>query len=170
MREKRVIATIAVLMILFVTGCFIWYTASKKSGPLDEQAVRRIERICGFQAECKVQLGDLFGGDWDTFYEFGVAVDQPTINGALGVRGIQRAERMRTMVLMDGSRVMATEHERYGMKQPLDGQIEFVGEHHRDDGWVRYKRDTWLRARAFHIVSPTEEGTYYVLSEEEPVR
>lgn len=45
-------------------------------------------------------------------------------------------------------------------------RIEFIGWHHRDDGWVKYKHDTWLRANAFHISSSVDKETYYVLTEE----
>lgn len=168
MREIRIIAGIAIALVLFVVGAFMWSMVTAKTGAMDAQAVRRIERQCGFQAECKVRLGDLFGGDWDTFYEFGVGVEQPTIDSALGTRGVKRADGQRTLVLMKDHHVLNSEREAYGVEQPLAGQIEFENEHHREQSWVKYGRDAWLRVRAIRIDQAQERGSYYVLTAVEP--
>jgi len=168
MREIRIIAGIAIALVLFVVGAFVWSTVTAKAGPMDSQAVRRIDRQCGFQSECKVRLGDLFDGSWDTFYEFGVSVEQPTINSVLGTQQVKRADLQRTLVLMKDGHVVSSEHEAYGVEQPLAGQIEFATEYHREQGWVKYGRDSVLRVATFHTDSPKGKGTYYVLSEVEP--
>ena len=167
MREIRIIAAIAVALLLFVVGAFIWSVVTAKTGALDAQAARRIERQCGFQAECKVELGNLFDGDWDTFYEFGVGVDQATIEGALGVDRVKRANGQRTLVLMKDGHVFASEHEAYGKDQPLAGQIEFATEHHREQGWVKYSRESVLRVSTYRIDPPQGKSFYYVLGTEE---
>jgi hypothetical protein len=167
MREIRIIAAIAVALLLFVVGAFIWTVVTAKTGALDAQAVRRIERQCGFQAECKVRLGDLFNGDWDTFYEFGVGVEQPVINSVLGTREVKRADGQRILVLMKDSNVVASEHEAYGTAQPLAGQIEFANEHHREQGWVKYDRDSFLRVTTFRVDPSQGKGSYYVLAADE---
>ena len=168
MREIRIIAGIAVALIAFVAGAFVWSIISATAGPLDSQAVRRIERQCGFQAECKVRMGDLFTGDWDKFYEFGVGVDQETIDTALGTHRVKRAERQRTLVLMKEGHVVSAEHENYGVEQPLDGQVEFEDEHHREQSWVSYGREDVLRVSTFRADPKKGNGSYYVLSAVEP--
>ena len=168
MREIRIIAGIAVALIVFVAVSFVWTMATATAGPLDSQAVRRIERQCGFQAECKVRLGDLFGGDWDTFYEFGVGVDQTAINAALGTHRVKRSEHQRTLVLMKEGHIVSAEHENYGTLQPLDGQVEFEDEHHREQSWVSYDRDTVLRVRSVRADPAKGKGSYYVLTAIEP--
>lgn len=168
MREIRIIAGIAVALIVFVAVSFVWTMISATAGPLDSQAVRRIERQCGFQAECKVRLGDLFSGDWDTFYEFGVGVDQATIDNALGTHRVKRSEHQRTLVLMKEGHVISAEHENYGVEQPLDGQVEFEDEHHREQSWVSYGRDSVLRVSSFRADPTKGKGSYYVLSAVEP--
>ena len=166
MREIRIIAGIAVALIVFVAVSFVWTMATATAGPLDAQAVRRIERQCGFQAECKVQLGNLFSGDWDTFYEFGVGVDQATIDSALGTNRVKRANHQRTLVLMKDGRIVTAEHENYGTQQPLAGQVEFEDEHHREQRWVSYDRNTFLRVSSFR--ADPAKGSYYVLTAVEP--
>jgi hypothetical protein len=166
MREIRIIAALAVAMVLFVVGALLWSVASAKAGPLDAQAVRRIDRLCGFETQCKVRLGDLFDGDWDAFYEFGVGVDQATMDSVLGTHQVKRADRQRTLVLMNGSRVVAAEHETYGVQQPLAGQIEFVDEHHREQSWAKFSRETRMRVTTFH--AGDTKGNYYVLTAQAP--
>jgi len=149
-------------MVVFVLGALLWSLASARAGPLDAQAVRRIGRLCGFEARCEVRLSDLFDGDWDTLYEFGVGVDQSTMDSALGTHRVKRAGGQRTLVLLKDDRVVAAEHERYGAQQPLAGQIEFMDEHHREQSWVKYSRDMLLRVSAFRVADT--KGTYYVLT------
>lgn len=168
MREIRIIAGIAVALIVFVAVSFVWTMATATAGPLDSQAVRRIERQCGFQAECKVRLGDLFGGDSDTFYEFGVGVDQTAIDAALGTHRVKRWEHQRTLVLIKGGHTVSAEHENYGTLQPLDGQVEFEDEYHREQSWVSYDRDTVLRVRSVRADPAKGKGSYYVLTAVEP--
>ena len=167
MREIRIIAGLAIALMLFVVGAFVWSMLTAKTGPMDAQAVRRIERQCGFHAECKVRLGDLFDGDWDTLYEFGVGVEQPTMESVLGVDRIKRASGQRTLVLMKDGHVLASEREAYGIQQPLAGQIEFANEHHREQGWVKYGRDSVLRVTMFRSDSSKGNGSYYVLAVED---
>lgn len=164
MREIRIIAGIAVALIVFVAVAFVWSMISSTTGPLDAQAVRRIDRQCGFQAECKVRLGNLFSGDWDTFYEFGVGVDQATIDSVLGTDRVKRADHQRTLVLMKDGRIVSAEHENYGVLQPLNGQVEFEDEHHREQSWVSYSPDSILRVASFRADPAKGKGSYYVLS------
>ena len=164
MREIRIVAGIAVALILFVAASFVWSMLSATAGPLDSQAVRGIERQCGFQAECKIRMGELFSGDWDTFYEFGVGVDQATIDSALGTHQVKHSEHQRTLVLMKGGHIVSAEHENYGVEQPLDGQVEFEDEHHREQSWVSYGRENVLRVRIFRADPTKGRGSYYVLS------
>jgi len=167
MREIRIIAAITVALLVFVVGAFVWSMVTAKTGAMDAQAVRRIERQCGFQAECKVRLGDLFDGAWDTFYEFGVGVDQPTIEAVLGVDRVKRADGQRTLVLMKDRHVVASELEAYGVAQPLAGQIEFANEHDREQGWVKYERDSVLQVTTFRSDPSNGKGSYYVLAAED---
>jgi hypothetical protein len=166
MREIRIIAALAIAMMAFVVGALLWTVASAKTGPLDEQAARRIDRLCGFEVQCKVRLADLFEGNWDTFYEFGVGVDQSTMDDVLGTHQVKRADRQRTLVLMKGTHVVAAEHETYGVQQPLAGQIEFIDEHHREQSWVKFSRDTRLRVSTFR--AGDTKASYYVLIAQEP--
>ena len=168
MREIRIIVGIAVALIVFVAVSFVWSMLSATAGPLDSQAVRRIDRQCGFQAECKVRLGNLFSGDWDTFYEFGVGVDQATIDRTLGTDRVRHANHQRILVLMKDGRIVSAEHEAYGVLQPLSGQVEFEDEHHREQSWVSYGRDSTLRVSSFRADPTTGKGSYYVLSAVEP--
>ena len=167
MREIRIIAAIAGALVLFVVGALIWTLLTAKAGAMDAQAARRIERECGFQAECKVRLGDLFDGDWDTLYEFGVGVDQTTMEAALGVDRVKPAKGKRTLVLMKDGHVFTSEHEAYGEGTPLAGQIEFASEHHREQGWVKYDHESVLRVTTFRIDPAQGKGSYYVLSAED---
>ena len=167
MREIRIIAGIAIALILFVAAALVWSMVSATTGALDAQAVRRIERQCGFQAACKVRLGDLFSGDWDTFYEFGVSVDQATINQVLGTDRVKRAPNQRTLVLVKQGHIVASEREAYGAQGPLEGQIEFENEHHREQSWVSFGRESVLRVSTFRADPAKDKGSYYVLSAEE---
>jgi hypothetical protein len=168
MREFRIIAAVVLILLVVVVVAFVWSLGPGGKGRMETTAAQRIELLCGFKAVCKVRLGDLFGGDWDTLYEFGVGVPQSAVNQTLGTDRVKVEDMKRTLVLTRDGRVVASEHQRYGVEQPLDGQVEFADEHHREQSWVKYGRDTWLWVRTFHTEAAQGHGTYYVLSVEDP--
>jgi hypothetical protein len=60
--------------------------------------------------------------------------------------------------------VLTRRYEPDGVGRPLDGEIEFEDEWHRDERGVRYDRETWLQVHRFPIDSSDEgRGSYYVL-------
>ncbi len=163
----RILAAVTVILFAAVIGVFLWSLFSPQAGRMDAYASARIRRLCGFSRPCKVRIGDLFQGDWDTFYEFGAAVPQARINATLHSSLVHAIEGKRTLVLTHAGRIVATENAAFGAEKPFDGEIEFADEHHREQHIVRYSRDTPLRVTSF----PTEpiaggNGIFYVLSAE----
>ena len=163
----RTLAAITVVLFAVVLSFFLWSLFSPQAGRMDEYASARIRRLCGFSRPCSVRIGDLFQGDWDTFYEFGAAVPQADIDSTLHTTQVHRVEGKRTLVLTRVGRIVATENAAFGADKPFDGEIEFEDERHREEHIVRYGRATSLRVTSF----PTEpnaggNGIFYVLSDE----
>lgn len=161
----RTLAAVTVLLFAAVIGVLLWSLFSPQAGRMDPYASARIRRLCGFSRPCTVRIGDLFQGDWDTFYEFGAAVPQAEIDTTLHSSLVRQQKGRRTLVLTRSGRVTATEDAAFGADKPLDGEIEFEDELHREEHIVRYSRDTLLRVTSF----PTEptaggNGIFYVLS------
>ena len=161
----RTLAAITVVLFAVVLGVFLWSLFSPQAGRMDAYASARIHRLCGFSRPCSVRIGDLFQGDWDTFYEFGAAVPQAQIDATLHSTQVHRVEGKRTLVLTRVGRIVATENAAFGADKPFDGEIEFENERNREEHIVRYGRTTPLRVTTF----PTEpiaggNGIFYVLS------
>ena len=167
MGAVRVLAAFTLLLFAVVIGVFLWSLFSPQAGRMDAYASARIRRLCGFSRPCSVRIGDLFQGDWDTFYEFGAAVPQADIDATLRSTQVRRIEGKRTLVLTRAGRIVAMENASFGEERPFDGEIEFEDERHREQHIVRYSRNTPLRVTSF----PTEpiaggNGIFYVLSAE----
>ena len=162
----RIIAAIALVLFAVVLGSFFWSLLLPRAGRMDAVAARHINQLCGFDAQCKVQIGNIFGGDWDTFYEFGAAVPQSEVDRILGSSSVHVRDQERIEVMTRDGRVVASEYAKSDPETPLNDEIEFESETHRDQRSVRYTRDTWLRVTSFPVDAADERrGTYYVLSE-----
>ena len=163
----RMLAAVTLILFAVVVGFFLWSLFSPQAGRMDAYASARIRRLCGFSRPCTVRLGDLFQGDWDTFYEFGAAVPQAEINATLHSTQVLKHDLQRTLVLTRNGKIVAMENAAFGIEKPFDGEIEFGDERHREEHLVRYGRNTPLRVTSF----PTEpiaggNGIFYVLSED----
>ncbi len=163
----RTLAAVTFVLFAAILGVFLWSLFSPQAGRMDAYASARIRRLCGFSRPCSVRIGDLFQGDWDTFYEFGAAVPQTQIDSTLHSTLVHRIEGKRTLVLTRVGRIVATENAAFGADKPFDGEIEFEDERNREERIVRYGRTTALRVTSF----PTEpiaggNGIFYVLSDE----
>ena len=163
----RILAAVTLILFAVVLGFFLWSLFSPQAGRLDAYASARIRRLCGFSRPCSVRIGDLFQGDWDTFYEFGAAVPQAEIDSTLHSTQVHRVEGKRTLVLTRVGHIVASENAAFGADKPFDGEIEFEDERHREEHIVRYGRTTPLRVTSF----PTDpiaggNGIFYVLSDE----
>jgi hypothetical protein len=128
---------------------------------MDAFASARIRRVCGYEANCKVMAGDLFEGDWDEVYIFGAGVSQREIDQVLGPGLVRARTNERIVVLERNKHVMLAEHTREPTGKPVDGQIEFEGEDHREQRIVRYRRDAYLRVTSFPLET---RGRFYVLT------
>jgi hypothetical protein len=165
----RIIAGIALLAVVLVVGGLLWSLFGANSEGMDRIAARRIDQICGFQRECKVRMGDLFAGDWDTFYEFGAGLTQAEVDGVLGAGRARTGDLQRLLVLTRNGKVVSSQLEDGGVETPLDQEVEFDDERHRDRRWVAIQRDTWLRVNRFPVQNAKgAAGTFYVLSNETP--
>lgn len=157
----------AVILVLFATviGFFVWSLFSPQAGRMDAYASVRIRRLCGFSKPCVVRIGDLFQGDWDTFYEFGAAVPQEEIDATLNSTEVHRQDGKRTLVLTRAGHLVASESAAFGADKPFDGEIEFENERHREQHSVRYSRNTLLRVMSFPTTPMAGgNGIFYVLS------
>ena len=143
----RTLAAVTFVLFAAILGVFLWSLFSPQAGRMDAYASARIRRLCGFSRPCSVRIGDLFQGDWDTFYEFGAAVPQAQIDSTLHSTEVHRIEGKRTLVLTRAGRIVATENAAFGADKQFDGQIEIEDERNRQE----------------HIV---RNGIFYVLSDE----
>ena len=161
----RIFAAITLLLFAVVISVFLWSLFSPQAGRMDAYASARIRRLCGFTRPCSVRIGDLFQGDWDTFYEFGAAVPQADIDATLHSTLVRRIDGKRTLVLTRAGRIVATENAAFGAERPFDGEIEFEDERHREQHIVRYSRNTPLRVTSFSTEPIAGgNGIFYVLS------
>jgi hypothetical protein len=160
----RIIAFVALGLLVLVLGSFFWTLLFPGAGQVDSVASRRIYQLCGFEAECKVRIGDLFNGDWDTFYEFGEEVPQSQIDQVLGSDIVLARARQRVLVFVRHGHVVLVKYSP-GTDQPFEGQIAFESERHREERVVRYPRNAELRVTAYPVdASSRRHGVYYVLS------
>jgi hypothetical protein len=165
MMASRIIAAIVLVGLVVVLGSFFWSLWMPGAGRLDAVAARRIHQQCGFNAECKVRVGDLFDGNWDTVYEFGYSVSQKEIDRVLGAHIVRARDLQRVLVFERNSHVIRVEYANGGVEKPLEGEIEFEAEHHREQSWMRYGHDDWVRVNSFRVdPADAHSGTYYVLS------
>ena len=160
------IAGIALLVALALALASYFWTlaASPQAGRMDGLAVSRIRSACRFQALCTVRMGEIFVGDWDTFYEFGTDVPQSDVDQALGSARVRKAESQRLVVLTRNGHILSSEREPSGANVPLDGEVEFGDEHHREDKTVVLSPGSLLQVDSFPITnSAGHAGTFYVL-------
>jgi len=161
----RIIAAVVLITLAIVLGSFFWSLFVPGAGRIDAVASRRIYQLCGFNAECKVRIGDIFDGKWDTFYEFGADVSQAEINKTLGAGVVAVRDQQRILVFLQNGHVALVQYARGGVEKPLEGEIEFEEEHHREQRIVMYRRNTWVRVNAYPVDSSGKHrGNYYVLS------
>jgi len=161
MRAFRFLAFLCLLGILWVVGALVWSLVSPAASRMDTYASARIRKLCGYESNCKVRVGDLFEGDWDTVYIFGAGVSQKEIDAVLGPGYVRAGNRERIVVLERKNHILRAEHSPAMGRRPVDGQIEFEDEDHREQRIVRYTRDVWLRVMSFPI---EPRGTFYVLT------
>lgn len=161
----RIIAAVVIVLLLVVLGNFFWSLFMPGAGRVDAVAARRIHQVCGFNSECKVRIGDLFDGKWDTFYEFGYNVSQSEIDRALGGHIVRAKDLQRVFVFELNGQPTRVQYAKVGVEKPLEGEIEFGAEHHREQSWAMYRHDEWVRVYSFRVdPSDTNSGSYYVLS------
>jgi len=161
MRLLRFLALLCIPGVLWVVGSLLWSVIFPTTSRMDAYAAARIRNVCGYQANCKVGVADLFEGDWDTVYVFGARVSQQEIDQILG-RGFVRAhDRRRIVVLERNHRIVRVEDSPVPTGTPHEGQIEFEDEDHREQRIVRYDRGDVLRVTGFPLES---KGTFYVLT------
>jgi hypothetical protein len=161
MRAFRFFAFLCLVGVLWVVGALIWSLFSPTASRMDTFATARIRKLCGYESNCKVRLGDLFEGDWDTVYIFGAGVSQKEIDAILGPGYVRAGNSERIVVLERKSHILRAEHSTDQSRRPVDGQIEFEDEDHREQRIVRYSRDASLRVMGFPV---EPHGTFYVLT------
>jgi hypothetical protein len=161
---KVIIAVTAVLACVVLIG-FLWNAFSPDAGRMDMLIAAKIHGLCDMRADCKVRIGDMLEGDWDTFYEFGSEVSQDTINQTLNTRRIRTHRRERIYALVKEGKVIASSHGPYGVDTPDKGEVEFEEEHHREQHIVRYDHDTLLRITTYQH---PPNGEFYVLTSKLP--
>jgi len=160
----RIIAFVALGLLVLVLGSFLWTLLFPGAGQVDSVASRRIYQLCGFEAECKVRIGDIFNGNWDTFYEFGEDVPQEQIDQVLGSHVVLAKPRQRILVFVRYGHVVLVKYSP-ATERPFEGQIAFESERHREERVVRYLHNTELRVTAYPVdASSRRHGVYYVLS------
>ena len=165
MLASRIIVVVVLVMLVLVLGSFFWTLLAPGAGRVDAVASHRIYQLCGFEAQCKVRIGDIFGGDWDTFYEFGEEVPQATIDRVLGDHTVQAKDLQRVLVFARNGHVSQVKYAQSGVDNPFEGQIAFESERHREQRVVRYDHDTELRVTAYPVDPANKRrGIYYVLS------
>jgi len=165
----RIIAAVVIVLLLAVLGNFFWSLFMPGAGRVDAVAARRIHQVCGFNSECKVRIGDLFDGNWDTVYEFGSDVSQSEIDQVLGARIVAVRKAQRILVFSRNGHVTLARYSNSGIEKPLEGEIEFGAEHHREQNWAMYRHDDWVRVNSFRVdPSDANSGSYFVLSSMNP--
>jgi hypothetical protein len=165
----RIIAGLVIVLLLVVLGNFFWSLFMPGAGRVDAVAARRIHQVCGFNSECKVRVGDLFDGHWDTFYEFGYEVPQSEIDQVLGAHIVRAHDLQRVLVFERDGHAIRVQYSNGGIEKPLEGEIEFGAEHHREQNWAMYRHDDWVRVNSFRVdPADTSSGSYYVLSSMNP--
>jgi hypothetical protein len=165
----RIIAAIVIVLLLAVLGNFFWSLFMPGAGRVDAVAARRIHQVCGFNSECKVRIGDLFDGSWDTVYEFGYDVPQSQIDQVLGGHIVQARDLQRVLVFERNGQPIRVQYAKGGIEKPLEGEIDFGAEHHREQNWAMYRHDDSVRVNSFRVdPSDANSGSYYVLSSMNP--
>ena len=161
MRIFRFIALLAVLGVLWVVGGLVWSLMSPAESRMDAFASSRIRRECGWSSNCKIHTGDLFEGDWDTVYVFGAGITQPELDFTLGPGKVRAREHDRIVVLEKNNHILRADHAPAPLDKPLDGEIEFEDDDHRELKIVRYNHDQALRVIGFPL---QPSGRFYVLT------
>ncbi len=161
--EIRLVIGGTIVLVLAVIGGVLWRAFASDSENMDKTAAAHIVRLCNQRVDCRVQAGDLFDGDWDTLYVVGSQVSQDAINGALGTRFLRARDGKRIFALVNNGKVVQSQHLAYGAETPLDGELEFEEEYHREQRIARYDRNTWLEITVYP--KPNNGGIFYVITE-----
>ena len=157
----RIIAILAVLGVLWVIGGLAWSLMSPAESRMDAFASSRIHRECGWSSNCKIRIGDLFEGKWDTVFIFGAGITQPELDFTLGRGKVRARDHERIVVLENQGRILRADHAPLPADNPIDGEIEFEDDDHREQMIVRYDHDQWLRVIGFPL---QPNGRFYVLT------
>jgi hypothetical protein len=160
MREYRIIRAFVTLLLIVVAVYFFRRAGSPGAGEFDETAYARLDSACGYKPECKVNLGALFDGDWDTLWAFGRQTSQAELDAALPGAGLTARAGKRLIVLTAAGRVTQTLYEPASPETVLEHQVVFLGIEKDVHPPLCMKRNTWLWAAR----RAGAHGPYYVLS------
>lgn len=162
-------AAISICIILGVVYFVLFWLAPPDPGSIDRSAVKRIQILCGLRRDCEVTLGDIFKGDWDTYYEFSYSVSQNDVDRALGTQSVRVSDLQRILVFKREGKIVRKGYGDSGQGQPLANEVEFSGTYtDKSPGWIKYPAD----ARFKVVYCDTKEGgklggpyggTYYLL-------
>ena len=143
MREYRIIAAFTAILVVVLAIYFFTNLIDPGAGELDELAAHRIATSCAYRQECKVNLRDLFDGDWDTLWEFAPGVTQQQLQSAVPGIALNAPSGKRLLVLVRNSTVAAHAYEPVSTT-PIDHQLIFEDAARDTPAIVHYPRDTWL--------------------------
>jgi len=135
-RYQALLGAAAVLAALYAAVSLV---GVESPGTVDEAAARQIRSLCPDSENCRLHLGDILPGSWDTFYEFGGYINQDEINQALGTDKVRVDEPNRTLVFERDRNILKTAYATFGRDRPLDQELVFQEEFtSRAPTWVKY--------------------------------
>jgi len=139
-RYQALFGAAAVLAALYATVSLV---GVQSPGAIDEAAAARIRTLCPESDNCRLHLGDILPGSWDTFYEFGGYINQDEVNQALGTNKVHVDEPKRILVFEKDNKVVKTDYATFGRERPLDQELVFQEEFSsRAPTWVKYPPTT----------------------------
>ena len=98
-----------------------------------------------------------------------LSFEQSEIDQALCEHIVRARDLKRVLVFERKGHTMRVQYARGGIEKPLEGEIEFGAEHHREENWAMFRHDDWVRVNSFRIdPSDASGGSYYVLSSMNP--
>jgi hypothetical protein len=159
-------ATMAILVVLALTCCVIFFLEPPDPGSIDRATVKRIKFLCGSRQDCEVALRDISRGDWDTFYEFSYSVNQADVDKVLGNRSVRVSDLQRILVFKRDGQIVRKGYGDTGQGQPLASEIEFSGTW--SHGWISFPANTKFKVVACNTneggkLGGPYGGTYYLL-------
>ncbi len=163
MREYKIIAAFTVVLILVVAAYFLHHAFTPGAGDFDEAAYTRIASTCGYKQECKVNLGNLYDGDWDTLWLFGAGTQQAELDAVLPQTTPQPGSNQRLVVLTLNGKIQSRIVEPADQELYLDHQVVFRINQNSEQT-LHLPRDSWLWANrtpsrhqtgdSFYILTP----------------